>query len=143
MPGPGLDASDALDAIHRAMILFSRGSRVRSNELYEGLGFVPYTLLSSVDLADCAHAADLAQEYGLDPSTVSRQLAELEDAGLLVRGPDPHHSRKQRLELTAAGRCAVATTRAAQRERLAERLQDWPRHDVTEFGRLLTRFVAD
>ncbi|GAA1031934.1 MULTISPECIES: MarR family winged helix-turn-helix transcriptional regulator [Amycolatopsis] len=140
MPGEDRDG-DALDAIHRAMILFSRGSRVRSNELYEGLGFVPYTMLSSIDLADCAHAADLAQEYGLDPSTVSRQLAELETAGLLVRGPDPRHSRRQRLELTEDGHRALAITRAAQRERLEERLRGWPRRDVVEFGRLLTRFV--
>ncbi|SFO93693.1 MarR family winged helix-turn-helix transcriptional regulator [Amycolatopsis rubida] len=141
MPGEDRDG-DALDAIHRAMILFSRGSRVRSNELYEGLGFVQYTMLSSIDLADCAHAADLAQEYGLDPSTVSRQLAELENAGLLVRGPDPRHSRRQRLELTEAGHRALAITRAAQRDRLEERLRDWPRRDVAEFGRLLSRFVG-
>lgn len=140
MPGEGRDG-DALDAIHRAMILFSRGSRVRSNELYEGLGFVQYTMLSSIDLADCAHAADLAHEYGLDPSTVSRQLAELENAGLLVRGPDPRHSRRQRLELTETGHRALAVTRAAQRERLEERLRDWPSGDVAEFARLLSKFV--
>jgi DNA-binding MarR family transcriptional regulator len=135
--------ADPLEEIHRAIILFSRASRTRANDMYEGLSFVGYTLLSYVDIMPCPHASDLAQEYGLDRSTVSRQLSELEENGLLLRAPDPHHSRKQRLELTTLGRKSLAAAKSGQRKRLEDRLGHWPREDVVTFGRLFHRFVFD
>ena len=131
---------EPIDQLHRAITLFSRISRVRA-DLYPGLGFVQYSMVAYVDTVDCAHAADLAEEFGLDRSTVSRQLAELEGDGLMVRGPDPNHPRKQKLELTLAGHKALALARSAQRSRIKGRLSDWPEQDVADFARLFDRFV--
>lgn len=135
--------SDPIDEIHRSIILFSRSARARANDMYEGLSFVAYTLLTYVDITECPHASDLAEEYGLDKSTVSRQLAELEAGGLLRRVPDPHHSRRQRLELTDEGGSSLAMTRARQRERLKQQLSGWSQDDVSTFGELFWRFVSE
>jgi DNA-binding MarR family transcriptional regulator len=135
--------ADPIEEIHRAIILFSRASRTRANDMYEGLSFVGYTLLSYVDTTPCPHASDLAEEYSLDRSTVSRQLAELEESGLLRRCADPHHSRKQRLELTTLGRKSLAAAKSGQRKRLEDRFGHWPHQDVVMFGRLFRRFVFD
>jgi DNA-binding MarR family transcriptional regulator len=134
--------SDPIEAIHRSIIAFSRSARTRANDMYEGLSFVAYTLLSYVDVTDCPHASDLAAEYGLDKSTVSRQLAELEESGLLRQVADPLHSRKQRLELTCEGSASVATTKARQRQRLEQQLSGWSQEDVDTFGELFWRFVS-
>jgi DNA-binding MarR family transcriptional regulator len=135
--------SDPIGEIHRAIVLFSRSSRARANDMYDGLSFVAYTLLSYVDITPCPHASDLAGEYGLDRSTVSRQLAELEEGDLLRRVPDPDHSRKQRLELTTTGRKALATTKARQRQGLEQRLSHWSQEDIARFGQLFRRFVSE
>jgi DNA-binding MarR family transcriptional regulator len=49
--------------------------------MYQGLSFVAFGVLTYVDSAPSPHAKDLADVYGLDKSTVSRQLADLEAQG--------------------------------------------------------------
>ena len=135
--------SDPIDEIHRSFILFSRSARTRANDMYEGLSFVAYSLLTYVDINECPPASDLAEEYGLDKSTVSRQLAELETGGLLQRVSDPDHSRKLRLELTDEGSSVLFIARAGQRERLKQQLNSWSQDDVSTFGEPFWRFVSE
>src|SRR5258705_13409065 len=46
---------------------------------------------------------DLADARGADPSTVSRQAAQLVQAGLIERDADPADGRARQLSLTEAG----------------------------------------
>jgi DNA-binding MarR family transcriptional regulator len=136
------EQADPIGGIHRSIILFVRSTRTRSSDMYHGLSFVAYSIVSYVDLSSCPHASDLAEEYGLDKSTVSRQLAGLEKAELLYRVADPRHPRKQMLKLTPKARRHLSKIRRLQRERLGQELESWPAADVAEFGRLLHRFVS-
>lgn len=129
-----------IDQIHRAVITFARNVRNQGWDVYDGLSFVGYTLLDFIAQAECAHAVDLAGTYGLDKSTVSRQLAELEQDGLLTRSADPSHPRHQRLELTGEGRQRLRRTRVAQRGALKRELTSWEPRDVTTFATLFSRF---
>ena len=129
-----------IDEIHRAVITFARNIRNQGWDVYDGLSFVGYTLLEFIAQAECAHAVDLAGAYGLDKSTVSRQLAELEQDGLLTRSADPSHPRHQRLELTDNGKGRLRRTRAAQRAALERELTSWEPQDVATFARLFSRF---
>jgi DNA-binding MarR family transcriptional regulator len=138
----GIEQADPVDEIHQSIILFMRATRTRSSDMYLGLSFVAYSIVSYVDLSPCPHASDLAEEYGLDKSTVSRQLADLENSDLLYRVPDPRHPRKQMLKLTPKARRHLSKIRRLQRERLVLELESWPAADVAEFGRLLHRFVS-
>jgi DNA-binding MarR family transcriptional regulator len=82
----------------------------------------------------------LAQAFGLDPSTITRQVQALEEAQLVARRTDPSDRRAALLDLTDEGRHALERTRAYRRERLRTALSEWTPEDRTEFGRLLGQF---
>ena len=81
-----------------------------------------------------------ASSFGLDPSTITRQVQSLERAGLATRATDSADRRASILDLTAEGRAALDRTRAYRRKRLDELLSDWPDRDRDELGRLLEKF---
>ena len=81
----------------------------------------------------------LASAFGLDPSTITRQVQAMEKAGLVQRQADPDDRRASILDLTDEGKVTLAHTRAYRRERLEEVLADWPGHDRQELARLLTK----
>jgi DNA-binding MarR family transcriptional regulator len=56
---------------------------------------------------------DLADRLGLEKSTVSRLVAEMAAAGLLIRERDPENRRYYKLRITARGRAAHARMSAA------------------------------
>jgi DNA-binding MarR family transcriptional regulator len=84
----------------------------------------------------------LASAFGLDPSTITRQVQALEEIGLADRKTDPSDRRASILDLTANGRQVLDDTRARRRSRLQAALSDWPEADLTDFGRLLKEFNA-
>jgi DNA-binding MarR family transcriptional regulator len=82
----------------------------------------------------------LAQAFGLDPSTITRQVQALEHEHLVERRPDPTDRRASLLDLTDQGRAVLTETRARRREWLEAALDDWDDDDHAEFGRLLEKF---
>jgi DNA-binding MarR family transcriptional regulator len=82
----------------------------------------------------------LAQAFGLDPSTITRQVQALEQAGLVARHPDPTDRRASLLDLSEEGREVLVATRARRRQWLQVALGDWDERDHEEFGRLLEKF---
>ncbi|HET6625268.1 MAG TPA: MarR family transcriptional regulator [Nocardioidaceae bacterium] len=82
----------------------------------------------------------LASAFGLDPSTITRQVQSLERAGLATRDTDPSDRRASILQLTEEGCDVLERTRAHRRERLEAVLADWSDTDRVEFGRLLSLF---
>ena len=84
----------------------------------------------------------LATAFGLDPSTITRQVQALEEIGLADRRTDPADRRASILDLTAEGREIFAATRDRRREKLRAALSDWPESDRADFGRLLKEFNA-
>lgn len=85
-------------------------------------------------LADAVHA---------DPSTVSRQIAQLVDRGLVERQPDPADGRACVLVPTAAGHETMDALRRRRDEHLAAVLRHWPSDDVDTLVGLLSRFITD
>jgi len=85
----------------------------------------------------------LATAFGLDPSTITRQVQALEEAGLASRETDPSDRRASLLDLSATGRDVLDRTRDFRRTRFFQAMEDWPEHDRKEFGRLLEKFNTD
>ena len=56
---------------------------------------------------------ELAREVGIQSSTLTRHLDNLEDAGLVLRTRDPADRRVMRIELTTAGHGKFADLREA------------------------------
>jgi DNA-binding MarR family transcriptional regulator len=79
----------------------------------------------------------VAERTGFDPSTVSRQVADLEKAGLLSRDGDPDDRRAVLLQATPKGQQLMETLTAGRRKRLERLLGDWSDEDIKTFGRLL------
>ncbi|MFG1921229.1 MarR family winged helix-turn-helix transcriptional regulator [Cryptosporangium sp. NPDC048952] len=88
-------------------------------------------------------AGALAEAVHADPSTVSRQIAQLVDRGLVERQPDPADGRACVLVPTESGHETMAALRRRRDEHLAAVLQHWPAEDVHELVDLLSRFITD
>jgi DNA-binding MarR family transcriptional regulator len=86
---------------------------------------------------------DLANELAVDVSTVSRQVAALEQKALVAREPDPVDGRAVLLELTRKGKAVQSKMQAAWQETIAGVLIDWTAMDISEFAALLDRFASD
>ena len=81
----------------------------------EGLGVSLHFVLRSISDGEC-RAAQLAGRLGVGAPVLSRQIAELEEQGLLVRRKDPRDGRAHLLALTPAGEDKL---RHVQEQRLA------------------------
>ena len=84
----------------------------------------------------------LASAFGLDPSTITRQVQALEEVGLASRQVDPSDRRASLLDLSPEGTQVLEQTREHRREVLRKVLSDWPEADLTDFSRLLKEFNA-
>ncbi|WP_234467481.1 MULTISPECIES: MarR family winged helix-turn-helix transcriptional regulator [unclassified Streptomyces] len=124
------------------MTAFARRARASAGRLHPELSLVSYTLLSHLEERDGRRATDLAAHYALDKSTVSRQVAALERAGLIERRPDPEDHRVQVLHLTDAGRRILAQVTENRQAAFRERLADWPEEDLQRFAGYLERYNA-
>jgi DNA-binding MarR family transcriptional regulator len=82
----------------------------------------------------------LAQAFGLDPSTITRQVQSLEHTGWVARHADPSDRRAALLDVTDEGRDVLVATRDRRREWLRFALRDWTPQELDEFGRLVEKF---
>jgi DNA-binding MarR family transcriptional regulator len=83
---------------------------------------------------------DLAEVKQADPSTISRQAAQLVKAGLARREADPGDGRASRLAVTDAGLAACARLADARHALLSRVLSDWPAERVDTFAALFAEF---
>jgi DNA-binding MarR family transcriptional regulator len=82
----------------------------------------------------------LASTFGLDPSTITRQVQALERAGLVHRRADDVDRRASILDLTDEGGVVLRHTRSYRRSRLEAVLSHWSDEERTQFGGLLLKF---
>ncbi|MFJ4320418.1 MarR family winged helix-turn-helix transcriptional regulator [Streptomyces lavendulae] len=122
------------------MTAFARRARSAAARMHPELSPVSFTLLSHVEEHAGCRAADLAAHCALDKSTVSRQVAALERAGMVRRRPDPADQRVQVLELTPVGATALAQTATGRTTMFRERLSDWSGEDLDRFAGYLRRY---
>jgi DNA-binding MarR family transcriptional regulator len=88
-------------------------------------------------------ASALAESVHSDPSTVSRQVAQLVRLGLVERTADPEDGRATLLAATAEGHRVFEENRRTRTERIAALLSGWDPDDRLRFAELLARFTSD
>ena len=101
-----------------------------------------YGILAWLNDAGPLRPGALAAHFHLDASTISRQVASLEQAGLVTREPDTEDRRACRLKLTEHGRGVLSTTRAERRGVVRDLLHSWSAVDLANFASLLAAFNA-
>ncbi len=82
-------------------------------------------------------AGDLAQQEGLDQSTVSRRIGSLVERGFVHRDADPDDRRAQLLQLTEAGRAAYDAEQARRVQLVTDAVAHWSSPERAELVRLL------
>ncbi|MEU3937428.1 MarR family transcriptional regulator [Streptomyces sp. NPDC029044] len=137
-----MHSADAVETIQREMTVFARRARAAAGRMHPELSLVSYTLLGHLEESGGCRATDLAAHYALDKSTVSRQVAGLERAGLIERRPDPADQRVQVLHLTRSGRDILAQVTESRRAAFRERLAGWSAEDLERFAEYLVRYNA-
>jgi DNA-binding MarR family transcriptional regulator len=102
-----------------------------------------FLLLSRLGGEEGVRVSDLAAEMGLDASTISRKVQELEAAGLVRRAEHPADRRAAVLSLTREGR-TVSSRIKRERARLMEGvLAGWPEPDRSRLAELLEQLATD
>jgi DNA-binding MarR family transcriptional regulator len=105
----------------------------------DGVEWAAYGLLFQLVGTGPQRSSTLAETACVDPSTVSRQVAQLVKAGLVERQSDPEDGRASLLVATADGR-AVYQAKQEHREQMFARLLDgWSTADVEALTTLLSR----
>jgi DNA-binding MarR family transcriptional regulator len=87
--------------------------------------------------------SQLAEELGLDRTTVTRHLDDLESRGLVARQPDERDRRAMVASLTPTAQGLLDDLRVRNRAVIRRICADWTREERAMFGRLLPRFAAE
>jgi DNA-binding MarR family transcriptional regulator len=86
---------------------------------------------------------ELADRVGRDHTTVSRQVARLEELKLVARRASANDKRVREVLAAAKGKAMVRAVDAARERLLAPILAEWSERDFEQLVRLLRRFVDD
>jgi len=139
------DAEDGTTRLADELLRFVRlGARAKSMlNLHAGefgAEFSALMLLFPLRFMGPLRVTDLAEVKQADPSTISRQVAQLVKAGLARREADQVDGRASRLAITDAGLAASQQLHEARHALLSEALADWPAERVTTFADLFQEF---
>ncbi len=137
------DGRDVTSRLADEVIRFVRlGQRAKSmlNTGDLGAEFSALMLLFPLRFAGPMRVTDLAELKQADPSTISRQVAQLVKAGLARREADPVDGRASRLAVTEAGLAACQKLHDERLGMLGDALRDWPADRIETFVDLFQDF---
>ena len=101
------------------------------------------SMLFMIAVGKCSTAAELAREYGIDASAVTRLLDRVEKRGLLSRVRSIEDRRVVRLELTDEGRALAERLPPVFRSVLDELLDGFTPEEVGFLKSMLRRILSN
>jgi DNA-binding MarR family transcriptional regulator len=132
-------AETAEDAVMSLMMAFGR--RMRQHQPGDEIDFSSLPLLKLLSHQGPMRLSAVAQALGLDASTVSRHVRQLEDRGMLERTEDPDDRRASRVAVSERGSDCLGTAFQARRHLITGALQDFSGPDRESLRTLLNRLV--
>jgi len=111
----------------------------RRSSLYVRVDRAGYLAMRMLDDLGPVSTNVLAQALRLDASTVTRQVAALERAGLVARRPDPADGRSSTIGLTAEGRRSMSEVEQERRRCIEALVADWGGAARADLACALTR----
>jgi len=100
-----------------------------------------FPLLVALGAHGSLGVAELADLVGRDHTTVSRQIAKLENMDLVTRCDAEMDRRKRQSQLTAEGKTVVQAIRIARRRLLSKALADWTEAERSALADNIGRFT--
>jgi DNA-binding MarR family transcriptional regulator len=99
-------------------------------------------LLVRIDRRGPVGVVELADLVGRDYTTVSRQVARLDELGLVVRRAGTRDKRVREAEVTQLGREMADAIDRMREELVSELMADWSNAERRDLARLLKRMAA-
>ncbi len=124
-------------------LLMQAGRRLRTRDPEDEVEPSSFPLAKQLMHHRAMRISELAAKVELDTSTVSRQIRQLEDRGMVVRTADPEDGRAYLVQLTEYGTTTVRAAMRRRLDRIGKVLASWDAHDKAELQRLLTQLAAD
>lgn len=121
--------------VHRIMA----SSLLRDTGLYAGQELLMMRLWERGE----QRQADLIKTLGLDPSTVTKMLQRLEQAGFVTRRPSPDDRRAVVVDTTRAGRALRDRVKQAWRDLEAATTAGFTKDEYDQAMRVLNRIEAN
>lgn len=139
-------AEAALTAVeHQISVLWRRGRSVShqlSREVHPDMEPAAYGLLSVIRRQGPIRLTELASCIGVGKPSVSRQIAFLENLGLVSKEADPLDGRAQSIRLTPEGEEKMHRVQDARREVFRERLGEWPVEELQTLATYIAKLNA-
>jgi DNA-binding MarR family transcriptional regulator len=98
-------------------------------------------VLHHVAVGGSLRVSALAEAMGLDISTASRHVRQLEESGHLARTGDPDDRRASRVRVTRRGRAALDQAKRVRGALVDRATADWPEEDRAVLTTLMTRLA--
>lgn len=128
---------------HEVVRLSKTGAAIRAQfaaREVNGVEGSAYQLLMTLVAQGPQRSTTLAETTGVTASTISRQVAQLVDAGLVERRADPGDGRAALLVATDAGLAVYEQMRLRRQRAVGATVAGWPEEDVARLAELLGRF---
>ncbi len=139
-PGTVTALSEQVLRLHRAFHTLRQQLGTSAAASGDAVEWAAYGLLFHLVKDGPRRSSALAEAACVDPSTVSRQVAQLVAAGLVARQPDPDDGRASLLAATERGHEAYEAKRQYRHRLFAHLLEDWGQDDAAALTGLLSRF---
>jgi DNA-binding MarR family transcriptional regulator len=137
------DFEGAIDSLEQQLSMLWRRARANSHrvarEVHPDMEPAAYGLLTVLQRENSMRLTDLAANIGVGKPSVSRQVAMLEQLGLVRKETDPSDGRAQSISLTDLGRQKLHSAQLARRSAFVARLEDWSVSDLHSLAGLLDR----
>jgi DNA-binding MarR family transcriptional regulator len=135
IPAPDT-AEDALMSLMMAL-----GRRLRQKQPGDAVDFSAFPILKLLGHQGPMRVSTLAQVIGLDASTISRHVKQLEDRGLLERTEDPDDRRASQVTVSEQGSSCLAAGFAARRGVISHALDQLSADERETLRDLVARVV--
>ncbi|MGW7007826.1 MarR family winged helix-turn-helix transcriptional regulator [Streptomyces sp. NPDC054933] len=142
------DADDATAALERVLLSLSylltrpqaHDRSVTRADVQIGRSDVHLLMALENDGGSC-RVGDLAARLLVEPSHVTRQVAQLQLQGLVERTPDQTDRRARNITITPVGTSVLSRLRRSNRESLQQALHDIDERDIDATVRVLRRLI--
>lgn len=133
---------DSLEVIERETAVLMRHLELlrRRTDSYQELDRAEYLLLRTLAETGPVDINTLACALGVDPSTAGRQIAAMQEAGLVARAPASTDRRRSIIVATEEGESRRDSVHARRMRNTAELLGEWSEGDLDTLGTMFTRY---